>query len=177
MDEAAEVIGTWNASRTMAAESLTFEAFFEDESDRLLRVLCVICGSRSQAEDIAQEAFIKVLERWDLVARMDNPSGYLYRTAMNVFRSDYRRAARALKRLVTISPEPDDVFAPIDDRDAAARALAQLTPRQRAALVLTEALGYSGEQTAELLGIKASTVYALTHQARTTLATMVEELR
>ena len=62
------------------------------------------------------------------------------------------------------------MFASIEDRDEAMRALGALTPRQRAALVLTEGLGYSGEETGELLGIKASTVYALTHQARAALA-------
>jgi RNA polymerase sigma-70 factor (ECF subfamily) len=154
----------------MPNQPLTFEILFEDESERLLRVLCVITGSRSDAEDIAQEAFTKILERWNEVAAMEHPAGYLYRTAMNLFRSDYRRARRALRRLVSVTSEPDDVFAPVEDRDQAAHALAVLTPRQRAALVLTEALGYSGEETGELLGIKASTVYALTHQARAALA-------
>lgn len=54
------------------------------------------------------------------------------------------------------------------------KALAGLTPRQRAALVLTEALGYSGEETGRLLGIRASTVYALTHQARAALRADLE---
>jgi len=158
-------------------ETLTFDAFFQDESDRLLRVLCVVTGSRSHAEDITQEAFTKIFEHWDHVATLENPAGYLYRTAMNLFRSDHRRAARALKRVVTFRTESDDVFAPVEDRDEAAHVLAALTPRQRAALVLTEALGYSGEETGELLGIKASTVYALTHQARAALADTVEANR
>ena len=67
-----------------------------------------------------------------------------------------------------LGPE-QDVFKTVEDRDAAARALGPLTPRQRAALVLTEALGYAGVETGRLLGIKASTVWALTHQARTAL--------
>lgn len=177
MDDIARLDGTWNAAGRAMAGSQTFDAFFQDESDRLFRVLCVVTGSRSQAEDIGQEAFTKLFERWEQVAAMDNPTGYLYRTAMNLFRSDYRRAARALKRVVTFRGEADDVFAPVEDRDEAARALAALTPRQRAALVLTEALGYSGEETGELLGIKASTVYALTHQARAALAETVEANR
>jgi RNA polymerase sigma factor (sigma-70 family) len=177
MDDVARLAGTWNAAGQAMSETLTFDVFFHDECDRLLRVLCVVTGSRSQAEDIAQEAFTRVFERWDLVATMGNPAGYLYRTAMNQFRSDYRRAARALKRVVTLHAEADDVFAPVDDRDEAARALSALTPRQRAALVLTEALGYSGEETGELLGIEASTVYALTHQARAALADTMEANR
>jgi RNA polymerase sigma factor (sigma-70 family) len=177
MDEVAHVAGTWKAAaQPMTVHALTFDAFFLDESDRLLRVLCVITGSRSQAEDIAQEAFLKVFERWDSVAAMENPQGYLNRTAMNQFRSEYRRAARTLRRVVASAPEHDDVFARVEDRDQAAQALATLTPRQRAALVLTEALGYSGEEAGTMLGIKASTVHALTHQARAALAETRESI-
>ena len=152
---------------------MSFEEFFEAEKDRLLRILCVITGSHFEAEDLAQEAFTRVYERWDSVRQMEDPPGYLHRTAMNQFRNHYRRAARALKRSVGFAPE-QDVFKPVEDRDVVTQALGSLTPRQRAALVLTEALGYSGEEAGELLGIKASTVWALTHQARAALKEIAE---
>jgi RNA polymerase sigma-70 factor (ECF subfamily) len=154
-------------------ESPSFEEFFEDEKDRLLRVLAVITGSRGEAEDLAQEAFTRMFERWDEVGHMDDLAGYLHRTAMNLFRSQYRRARVALKRAALSTPERD-VFEAVEERDLATQALARLTPRQRAALVLTEALGYSGEETGRLLGIKASTVWALTHQARAALKGTLE---
>ena len=159
----------------MTAESrpLAFEAFFEDEKERLLRALYLITGSAGEAEDLAQEAFTRLYERWDSVSVMDDPAGYLHRTAMNVFRNQARRAKMALKRAVGLGPE-QDVFERVEDRDVATRALASLTPRQRAALVLTEGLGYSGDEAGRLLGIKASTVWALTHQARTSLRGTVE---
>ena len=150
-----------------------FEAFFEDEKDRLLRALYMITGSAAEAEDLAQEAFTSLYERWDSVSVMEDPAGYLHRTAMNLFRSQARRARVALRRAVGLGPERD-VFERVEDRDVATRALASLTPRQRAALVLTEGLGYSGEEAGRLLGIKASTVWALTHQARTSLRGNVE---
>ena len=152
---------------------LAFESFFEEQKERLLRILSVITGSRAEAEDLAQEAFTKVFERWDRVGTMEDPAGYLHRTAMNLFRNQYRRARRALGRAIGVGPE-QDVFKPVEDRDAAARALGAPTPRQRAAVVLTEALGYSGEEAGSLLGIKASTVWALTHQARAALQGTVE---
>ena len=153
--------------------TLTFEQFYEQEQERLLRMLSVITGSRREAEDLAQEAFVRMFERWDAVSTMEAPAGYLHRTAMNLFRNQYRRAKVALRRAVRLGP-PQDVFKAVEDRDSATRALGALTPRQRAALVLTEALGYSGEETGQLLGIKASTVFALTHQARNALAGTVE---
>jgi RNA polymerase sigma factor (sigma-70 family) len=156
------------SDHSQASEILKFEGFFAAEKDRLIRILCVITGSRSEAEDIAQEAFTRVFEKWERIAGIENPGGYLERTAMNVFRNQYRRAGLAVRRTVRLAPE-QDVFQLVEDRDVASRALAQLTPKQRAALVLTEALGYSGEEAGRLLGIKASTVWALTHQARTAL--------
>ena len=174
MGEVARLPRTWQAPEASMPTTHTFESFFEDEKNRLLRVLAVITGSRAEAEDIAQEAFTRVLERWDSVGEMEDPTAYLYRTAMNGFRSEYRRAARAIKRTVGIGPAVD-VFQAVEDRELAAQALARLTPRQRAALVLTEALGYSGEETGALLGIKASTVWALTHQARTAMRATTEE--
>jgi RNA polymerase sigma-70 factor (ECF subfamily) len=158
----------------MRAEQLTFEAFFEAEEVRLLRVLTFITGSTAEAEDLAQEAFLRLLERWPKVAAMEDPAGYLHRTAMNLFRSQYRRATTRMKRAVGRMPEPD-VFRSVEDQDEVARALKALSPRQRAALVLTEALGYSGEEAGRLLGIRASTVYALTHQARGSLRADLED--
>ena len=159
-----------------AVVPLTFDRFFEQEQERLLRTLSVITGSRREAEDLAQEAFTKVFERWDKVREMDAPAGYLHRTAMNLFRNQYRRAKVAIGRAVGAGPQ-QDVFKSVDDRDEAARALGALTARQRAALVLTAGLGYSGEETGQLLGIKASTVFALTHQARAALQASAEEHR
>jgi RNA polymerase sigma-70 factor (ECF subfamily) len=172
MGEVARIDERRNASVVQGeSRPTTFEDFFHAEKDRLIRVMRVITGSRTEAEDITQEAFLRVFERWETVATMGNPEGYLHRVAMNQFRSRYRRAAVGLRRAVAIGP-PRDVFAEVDDRDLALRRLGSLSPRQRAALVLTEALGYSGEEAGRLLGIKATTVWALTHQARAALATM-----
>jgi RNA polymerase sigma-70 factor (ECF subfamily) len=172
MGEVARIEERRNASVVQGeSRPATFEDFFHAEKDHLLRVMRVITGSRAEAEDITQEAFLRLFELWETVATMDNPEGYLHRVAMNQFRSRYRRAAIGLRRAVAIGP-PRDVFGEVDDRDLALRKLRALSPRQRAALVLTEALGYSGEEAGRLLGIKATTVWALTHQARAALATM-----
>jgi RNA polymerase sigma-70 factor (ECF subfamily) len=165
----------WEAPDVSMSANITFEAFFEDEMDRILRAMYVITGSRAEAEDIVQDAFIKVFERWDAVREMENPSGYLYRAAMNRFHNEFRRTALAFKRAVGVQSDCD-VFEAIDDRDLAAHALAKLPPRQRAALVLTEGLGFTGEETGAILGVKASTVWALTHQARESLQTIREEV-
>ena len=154
--------------RVIDGTPMSFEAFFEAERSRLYRVLFAITGSRQEAEDIAQEAFLRVWERWDRIAVLDEPVGYLHRTAMNVFRDRRRRLVLGLKRVLR-PPAARDELEAVEARSVAADVLASLTPRQRAAIVLTEALDYSADEAGSILGIKGSTVRALTFQARSAL--------
>ena len=150
-----------------------FEDFFEAEHLRLYRALFIVTNNRHEAEELMQEAFLKVWERWDRVRRMDDPTGYLYRTAMNRFRSGLRRAARAARRAFRTVP-PADAFAAVDERDAVARAMSRLSRRQRAALVLTEFLGYGSEEAGRILGVKPVTARVLASQARAALKLSLE---
>jgi len=69
----------------------------------------------------------------------------------------------------------EDEFARADERAEVARALATLTPRQRAAITLTELLGYGSEEAGQVLGVKAATVRSLASQARTALRSKLEQ--
>jgi RNA polymerase sigma factor (sigma-70 family) len=154
-------------------ERPSFEGFFEAERDGLFGALVLITGNRHEAEELAQDAFLAVWERWDRVSRMENPTGYLYRTAMNAFRKRRRRAAVAVRRAVRLAPTVD-VFAQVDARQVVASALAGLSRRQRAALVLTELLEFNAEEAGELLGIKPVTVRVLASQGRAALKKTME---
>jgi RNA polymerase sigma-70 factor (ECF subfamily) len=72
--------------------SRTFETFYQAEARTLFRRLWLVTGNRAEAEELMQDAFLRVWERWDRVGGMDDAPGYLYRTAMNLFRKRYRRA-------------------------------------------------------------------------------------
>ncbi len=143
----------------------TFEDFFEAEHVRLYRALTLMTANGHEAEELMQDAFLKVWERWDRVAAMENPTGYLYRAAMNRFRNRHRRLRlEALRR-----PRPadaTDAFSRVEARDQVGRALRGLAPRQRAALVLTDMLEFESAEAAELLHVAPGTVRALAHQAR-----------
>jgi RNA polymerase sigma-70 factor (ECF subfamily) len=143
----------------------TFEDFYEQESGKLFRRLCLVTGNRQEAEDVMQDAYLRLYERWDRVGRMEDPVGYLYRTAFNVVRRRSRRAALAVRRTLGLAPSTDE-FAAADARHVVSQALSRLTTRQRAALVLTEILGYSSEEASRVLGARAGTVRALASQGR-----------
>jgi RNA polymerase sigma-70 factor, ECF subfamily len=153
--------------RVAFAES--FDDFFEFEHERLLGALYLITGNLQEAEDLMQDAFVKMLQRWDLVRSLNDPTGYLYRTAMNTFRTRYRRARMAVRRVAMVARDERDPYDEVETREDVRRALASLTPRQRAAIVLTELLGYPPAEAARALGIGPSTVRALTTQARAKL--------
>lgn len=158
-------LGWETLCQPMGIEPPSFEAFFEAEHDRLFRALCLITGNRHEAEEVMQDAFLSLWERWDRVGSLEDPVGYLYRTAMNGFRKRYRRAAVALKKaLVSARREPD--FEAVEARDLVVKALGTLTPRQRACIVLTDLLDYSSEEAGVILGVSASTVRVLTSRAR-----------
>jgi RNA polymerase sigma-70 factor, ECF subfamily len=140
---------------------------------RLLRAMYLVTGDQQEAEELTQEAFLKVWERWPRVSRLEDPTGYLYRTAMNGFRSRARRARLAASRVLR-SSSTCDAFGDVEDRDVVMHALASLTPRQRAALVVTELLGYSSEEAASILRVKATTVRALASQGRAALRSSMD---
>jgi RNA polymerase sigma-70 factor (ECF subfamily) len=142
-----------------------FEDFFERHRRELFGAMSLVTGNRTEAEEITQDAFLKVWERWERVATLDDPAGYLFRTAMNLFRSRRRRLSVAARKVMGTVPPTDDLAA-IEDRDEVVRALRPLPPRQRAAIVLTAYVGLSSEEAARILGIQASTVRALATQAR-----------
>lgn len=136
-----------------------FEAFFAQQHVRLTRALYLLTGSAVEADDLAQEALVRVYERWDRVGHMESPEGYLFRTALNLHRSRIRwLAVRARQRLdPTPTTDPADV---VQDRDSIVRALNSLPAGQRAAIVLVEWMGMDHEDAASTLGIRPGSLRA-----------------
>ena len=151
-------------------------------SDRHLRpvLACAwrILGDRAEAEDIAQETFVRLLRKapeW----QPDGPAlrSWLLRVATNLCLDRRRVRART-------APMPDDIErfqdrdkAPIDDelaiRYAVRRAVDDLPDRQRAALVLVHFQGLSGREAADALGVSAEAVESLLARARRRLRTVL----
>jgi RNA polymerase sigma-70 factor (ECF subfamily) len=153
-----------------AAGPPDFAAFFADEHARLVKLLYFVTGNRTDAADLAQEAFVKLWERWDRLDRIADPKAYLFRAALNGSRMRARAARRAARRLVGSTSLPDP-FEEVDLREDVRGMLRGLSPRQRAALVLLDMYGYSSEEAARILGVRPSTVRSLATQGRAVLRT------
>jgi RNA polymerase sigma-70 factor (ECF subfamily) len=150
----------------VAKAAPSFEEFYEATFRRLFTGLCLVTGNRHEAEEVAQEAFVRVFERWDHVGVLEDPTAYLFRVSMNVFRSRYRRASLGLRRVLFLAPEQTDDLAAVETHDAVVRLLQGLDPKQRAAVLLTAILDYPAEEAGRMLGLRASSVRSLTTRAR-----------
>ena len=148
-------------------QTASFERFYRSERDRLFANLYLMTRDRDEAEELMHDAFLQVWERWGRVRSMDRPTGYLYRTALNAFRTRYRRAVIA-KRIRGWTSKRDPLE-DVEGRDRVDRALAALTVRQRTAVILTELLDYTSEEAGRVLGVRPGTVRVLAHRGRDAL--------
>ncbi len=146
----------------------SFDDFFVDQHERLFRALYFVTGNRHDAEELMQDAFMKLWERWDRVDELDDTAAYLFRVALNGFRMRARRARVAARRVVALAPTSDP-FADVELREDLRQLLRRLTPRQRTALVLTDVMGYGSDRAAEIMGIRPTTVRVLASQGRAAL--------
>jgi RNA polymerase sigma-70 factor (ECF subfamily) len=145
-----------------------FRTFFEEEHRALFKTLYFVTGSRTDAADLMQEAFLKMWERWDRIDAIDDPRAYLFRVALNGWRMRARAAKRAATRTVPLGVVRD-AYDDVDLREDVRRMLLSVTPRQRLALVLLDLYDYASEDAARIMGVRPSTVRALASQGRAAL--------
>ena len=152
--------------------TIDFEDLYLAERIRLVRAMLLLTGRVGEAEDLAQEAFVRVYERWPQIREMDSPTGYLYRTALNLHRKRLRRLAVEVRnRAVQQQDDPGGDVA--DERLDLLRAVAALPIAQRQAVVLVDWLGFPPAEAAVLLGIEAASVRGRLHRARLELRRQV----
>ena len=140
-----------------------FSAFVAARSRHLLHAAHLLTGDRHRAEDLLQTALTRAYLRWD---RIDEPEGYVRRTMVNAH-TDWWRRKPWREQSTDEVPEvagPDDA-ASYDVRDAVLSALATLSGRQRAVVVLRYYEGLSEAEIAAALGCSAGTVKSAASRA------------
>jgi RNA polymerase sigma-70 factor (sigma-E family) len=138
----------------------SFDEFVAAQLPGLLRYAAALTGDRALAQDVVQDALVRVHRRWRRVLAADRPEAYVKRIVVNEYLS-WRR--RWHFRHVVLSHEPQDTIEPDHaarsaDRDDLRWRLAQLAPRQRAVLVLRYFEDLSDPEIAEILGCTQGTV-------------------
>lgn len=141
------------------------DRFCAEAYPQLVSALAHHTGDRHLAEEFAQEALVRLCDRWSQVRRMESPIGWAFRVGSNLASSHFRR--RAAERRARQRHGPQAVAhrdADAADRLAVRKALQTLTARQREAIVLRYFLGLDVEQTARTLGTSSLAVRGLTHR-------------
>lgn len=137
------------------------EELYRAHAPDALRLAYLLTGDRALAEDLAQDAFVKVLGRFHDLRNRDAFWWYLRRTLVNLSRSHFRH--RRVERVWAERQMPLDPVAPHDpgERDRVRRALMTLRPEQRAAIVLRYYEDLSEADTAQALGVAVGTVKSM----------------
>jgi RNA polymerase sigma-70 factor (ECF subfamily) len=158
--------------RTIRAAAAGDERAFEElviaYQAPVWRFLRRLLGDAALAEDVAQEVFLRAYQRLDTFTFRCRFSTWLFQVAHNAA-IDAIRAQNRRDRLARSAPAP----APPSDPHARAEigdALARLSPKLRAALVVVEVLGLSYREAGEVLGVPEGTVKSRVFQARERMA-------
>ena len=161
------------AGAMVDAES-DFTAFFSTELPRVVRTVALIVGDRGQAEDIAQDAFVQLLEHWAKVSRYEQPDAWVRRVAIRMATRTARR--ERLRQVLEQAFRRVDEAPAVPERDGdVLDAVRRLPLRQRTAVVLFYFEDRSVDEVADLLGCAPPTARVHLHQARRRLATLLGE--
>lgn len=147
---------------SVTATDLALAAVCEREHPVLVGALGLYLGDRGEAEDVAQEALVRLCQRWPL-PDVDNPGAWVMRVAFNLATSRFRRAKIHRRAVARMAPERVDTD--LDSAIAVRRAVLALPERQRRAVVLRYFADLSVRDTAAQLGCPEGTVKTLVFQA------------
>ncbi len=149
-----------------------FAEFVAARSGALLRAAWLLTGDRTAAEDLLQTALAEVWPKWRRISTGQSPEAYVRRVLLSTYLSGRRRRWHGE---VPSGQVPDGAHAPdrgpaghgpdgadpaggVGARDAVRRALARLSPQQRAVVVLRYLEDLSVDETARTIGCSAATV-------------------
>lgn len=158
--------------RVRKGDARAFEGLYRKHRDRVYGLVWRLCGGDSAlAEDLLQEAFVRVWQKMDSFRGDSLFSTWLHRLAVNVALSDRRIRMRRVARETEMTDGVErsasgdqDVFA--GRRMDLERAIGRLPERARTVLVLYDIEGYTHAEIGELAGMAEGSSKAHLHRAR-----------
>lgn len=153
-------------------DKLAFQALFEQYRRPLFRLAYRFSDNMEDAQDLAQEIFVRVFERIGAYRCESAFSAWLYRVAMNVC-LNYRRKPQITESLEALEQEPiDDASNPAvayehrELREQLQAAVSKLPENLKSVFILVEMEGLPYQQTAEVLGLTVEAVRMRMSRAR-----------
>lgn len=165
--------GTWTMDEL--TEKLT--ELYQDNYRQLLRVAMLLVDDRTAAEDIVQDAFVRVFDARHRLRNPEKALSFLRQSVLNRSRSVLRRrmvARRYQPKLFDGDSVPDDTGRSVD-RAVLADVLARLPRRQREAVVLRYYADFSEAQTATMMGVTPGAVKSYCSRGIARLSDLLRE--
>lgn len=158
-------------ARVREGDDYSFSLLFHRHYDRVYGLLYRLVGTRAEAEDLAQDVFLKLYQQRFAPQREHNVPAWLYRVAMNAGYNALRSRQRRWRRDTALLPDPTDAgptpaeaAAQAETRAAVRAALAQLS-RRDVQLLLLRQMGLSYEELAGACGVAPGSVGTLLRRA------------
>jgi RNA polymerase sigma-70 factor (ECF subfamily) len=140
---------------------------------RLVGVVGAIAGDRNEAEEAVQDAFVRLMGKWDAVSRYDDPEAWVRKVALGYVSNRRRKARNGLRAALRLTRNTETAE-PTGDALDLQRALAALPVQQREVIVLQH-IGLDVAGIAQLLEVPTGTVKSRLSRARAALAPMLRE--
>jgi RNA polymerase sigma-70 factor (sigma-E family) len=158
------------------------EALYQREAVSLVRLARIFTDDRNAAEDLVQEAFIRLFHSAHKIQDEARVAAYLRSIVLNLARDHNRRGLMSLRHQDALSdraaPEqPDEEVVRTESQATILDALRALSPRQRDCLVLRFYLELSEGEIASTLDISANSVKTHCRRGLAAMATMLEVTR
>jgi RNA polymerase sigma factor (sigma-70 family) len=148
-----------------------FETWYREHWRPVCAAVSLAAGNTGLGEEAAAEAFARAMAQWSRVRKMESPTGWVYRVAINELRTGARR--RRLEQRFLHRHQERHTPPPVEPDDALWRAVAALPPRTRTAVALRYIADLSEREVADAMGISRGTVAATLHAARARLAALL----
>ena len=170
--------GVRSAARVAEEDDEFLAALYRREAGALVGLLFVYCRDRATAEEVVQEAFLRLRSSLARVEDRARAASYLRSIAFNLARSRFRHQAvvdrhRAAPPGAAASPE--DVYVLREDQRAVVAALAHLSDKQRACLVLRFYEDLTEREIAETLAMSPNSVKTHVRRGMAALARLLGE--
>jgi len=174
LDPLAQAPDTSVLDATLQMDEETFRGFYTRTSSMLWAYLARATNDPAAADDLLQEAYFRLLRATTTFESDDHRKNYLFRIATNLIRDRFRRPRLDNAQLPEGGendiPASGDLAKQTQQRSDLARAMAQLSQREREMVWLAYGQGSSHQEIAGALGLKTGSVKPLLFRARRKLA-------
>lgn len=148
-----------------ASATSRFDDLIERHKILVFRTAWRMTGNAADAEDIAQEVFLRLHKRRDDHA----PAAWLYRVTVNLCLDQIRKRKATVEPptdLAAATPSPEQILSQRQQQDRLARLIARLPERERACLILRDLEGLTSREAAAILDCSEETVRSAIHHAK-----------